>query len=165
MKKDILVLYFSRQGNTRLIAKIIADNLIADVEEINYEKRKGFFSGFMKKGKSEEEQIESNTVKSFERYNTLVIGTPVWYLDMPGVVKNYFSKNIFSNKNVALFCSHNGTPGVTIEKMEDKFSFSNNVFEKIDFELPRTVLIEDNIKSCREEIIVFCDRIKNKLKI
>lgn len=84
----ILVVYYSRSGNTRNIAGIIAKALEAETEEIiDHRNRKGFL-GFISSGN---EAYLQRTIpieklkKDPAGYDLIIIGTPVWagYLSSP----------------------------------------------------------------------------------
>ncbi|WP_312694301.1 flavodoxin family protein [Caproiciproducens sp.] len=108
-----LVVYFSFDGNTKFIAEKIAETISADVIELNTSKkyptqgfRKYFWGGksviFGEKPKLTNEDID------LSRYETIMIGTPVWAGSYAPPVKSFISQYKIHGKRIALFASHGG---------------------------------------------------------
>jgi flavorubredoxin len=77
----ILVLYYSRSGNTEKMANAVANGArsIANTNvELNYY--------------VPEEQ--------FSDYDAILVGTPTYHHDMPGTIKNYFEEAAMKNVNL-----------------------------------------------------------------
>lgn len=96
-QSKILVAYFSRvgneygvgsitKGNTAIIADIIASETSADTFEIK-------------------------TVKAYpiDYDDTIFIGYPIWYGDMPMAVYTFLESYDFSGKKIVPFCTHGGS--------------------------------------------------------
>jgi flavodoxin len=109
------IVYYSRTGNTRAAAQLLADklkqqNLSVDLIEIEAVKRPGFFSA----GRAAMKQIElpiKNTDVDLGNYSTLVVGSPTWGGCCSPFIKTFFSsaKNI-KGKKTALFITGGGMP-------------------------------------------------------
>lgn len=108
-----LVVYFSFGGNTKFIAEKIAETISADMIELNTSKkyptegfRKYFWGGksviFGEKPKLTNENID------LSRYETIIIGTPVWAGSYSPPVKSFISQYKIQGKRIALFASHGG---------------------------------------------------------
>lgn len=108
-----LVVYFSFGGNTKLIAEKIAETVTADIVELKTSKkyptegfRKYFWGGksviFGEKPELTNEHIDLN------RYDTIIIGTPVWAGSFAPPIKSFISQYQIRGKRVALFASHGG---------------------------------------------------------
>ncbi|CAH2214039.1 flavodoxin family protein [Tepidibacter aestuarii] len=154
-----LVIYYSLEGNTKLLSQTIAQNLDADILEIKpkYEvKRKGFMkylwcgkSVFMKE-KPELERIEIN----IDEYDLLIIGTPVWAGTFTPALRTFFDKYNIKNKKIFLFCTHNGGPGKTLENMKSELDMNNIVDTKDFVNVSKNVEINKNIaEKWVEEVI------------
>jgi flavodoxin len=104
-----LVVYYSRTGKTRFVAEKIASELKADIEEVvDLKNRSGRF-GFLKAGYDSTRGIETEigeTHKSPSEYDLVVIGTPVWNSRSASAIRTYLTKNDFSGKKVAVFCTN-----------------------------------------------------------
>lgn len=126
---NVLVAYFSRcgeqygvgditKGNTSIIADIIASKTSADIFEIkvlndNYPNRYTPLIQFAKQEKQANARPEIvGTVQNFDEYDTVFIGYPNWWGDMPMPVYTFKESYNFSNKQVYTFCTHEGSGGV-----------------------------------------------------
>lgn len=116
MKK--LVVYYSLSGNTRAVARRIARTLRADLMEIRTVKsypddydvllslgQKEIKSGYMP-------QIEPLAFDA-NRYETIVLGTPVWWSSYAPAVKKFMSCVKWKDKKVYPFATHGGELGHT----------------------------------------------------
>ena len=120
-----LVVYFSRtgenysvgnieKGNTHIIADMIADKMNADTFEITtvskYPETYDECTEVAKKEKSENARPEIvGTVENMEQYDTVFIGYPIWWSDMPMAVYTFLEAYDFSGKTIIPFCTHEGS--------------------------------------------------------
>ena len=116
----ILVAYYSRTGNTKKVAEKIAGILKADTDEIvDLKDRKRVVIGWVISGrdamKKKETQIRFN--KNPDKYDLVVIGTPIWVWNMTPAVRTYLKQNR-EIKKVAFFCTFGGSSGKTFEEMK-----------------------------------------------
>jgi len=109
------IVYYSRTGNTRAVAQILAEkmkkqNVSVDLIEIEAVKRPGFFTAGRAAMKQKELPIK-NTNVDLGKYETIVVGSPVWGGCCAPYIKTFFSsaKNI-SGKKTAMFITGGGTP-------------------------------------------------------
>lgn len=119
---EYLVVFYSRTGNTKKIAKTIAQELNADIEEIqDIQNRKGPI-GFIKSGREamSEKLTQIKNTKDPSKYKTVIIGTPVWASNISSPVRTYIHNNKTKFKKVAFFCTTGGTGTNKIfKKMRD----------------------------------------------
>ena len=118
MTEKILVVYYSRTGNTKKLAQKLAQKSLADIDEIvDLQNRSGVL-GFLKGGRDafRKKRTEINYDKNPENYDVVVIGTPVWVGTMAPAVKSYLEKHAL--KNVAFFCTYGGQPANTFKDMQ-----------------------------------------------
>lgn len=126
MGKKNLVVYFSRtgeqysvgnitEGNTAIVAKMIAEKTGADLFEVKLA-NDTYPSGYTEL--TEVAQQEKNNkarpeiigeVENFADYDTVFIGSPVWWGDMPMALYSFIEKYDWSNKRVAPFTTHEGS--------------------------------------------------------
>ena len=121
-----LVVYFSRagemyslgnieEGNTAIIAKIIAEKTGADLFEIkpqndNYPTHYKELTEFAQKEKDEGKRpAVAGDVENFDSYDTIFIGYPIWWGDAPMIVYSFIDAHDFSGKTVIPFCTHEGS--------------------------------------------------------
>ncbi len=126
---NILIAYFSRtgeqygvgvitEGNTKKLAEIIAQKTGGDLFEIkvkndNYPKQYTPLVQYAKKEKQEKVRPELvGEVINIDKYDTVFIGYPNWWADMPMPVYTFLDKYDLSNKKVYKFCTHEGSGGV-----------------------------------------------------
>ena len=123
-----LVAYFSCTGNTADVAGQIAAATGADLYEIV--PAEPYTDADLDYGDSSSRStVEQNDdsarptisggVENMEQYDTVFIGYPIWWGDLPTIVKVFLRSYDFTGKTIVPFCTHagsglSGTPG-TIE--------------------------------------------------
>lgn len=142
-----LVAYYSRTGNTKKVAVEIAKNLKADIDEIIDKKDRSGMIGWIIGGYhgTFKKLTEIEYKKDPEKYNLVIIGSPIWNGVTPAVrtyLKNDFKKIIF-------FCTQGGSGG---EKCFKEFGKTKDIL----------VVREKEIKdeSYKEKVREFCAKIK-----
>ena len=152
MKK--IVVFYSFDGNTRLIAENIAKTVDADILELRLKEEirsKGFIKYFwgawaaIKKRTPELFPIE----KDLQNYDLLLIGTPMWVGTYAPALNTFFSTLSVSNKKIALFCCHGGGRGKIFEEMRKALE-GNQILGEIDFRDPLKRNKEKNIQRAKE---------------
>ena len=126
MDKKVLVAYFSRtgeqysvgnitEGNTAIIAKIIAEKTNGDLFEIkvakdNYPKGYTELTEYAKAEMNQNARPEIvGNVDNFEQYDTIFIGYPIWWGDKPMPVYTFLDSHDFKGKTIIPFCTHEGS--------------------------------------------------------
>lgn len=124
-----LVVYFShagenpnvgivQEGNTALFAKNIIERLKADGHEVDEFELKPTspypedYNECILKATEErtmQERPDYEGEIDLEPYSTIFIGYPIWWSDMPMIVYNFLEKHTFTGKNVAPFCTSEGS--------------------------------------------------------
>jgi flavodoxin len=101
-----LVVYYTRTGNSKFAAEMIAAELGADIEEvIDLKKRQGRLA-YMSCGRdamSGKETEIAQTKRNPADYDLIVIAQPVWAWSPTPAIRTYLNRNDLSGKNVALF--------------------------------------------------------------
>ena len=109
-----LVMYYSLDGNTALLAKVISEEIGADLLELRPKKpiaSKGFTKFFwagkqvVMKQKPELLPLEKNPAD----YDLIVLGTPIWAGSYAPVFRTFFADVELKEKQLAFFCSCAGT--------------------------------------------------------
>jgi flavodoxin len=114
-----LVVYYTRTGKTKFVAESIAAELGAEIEEVVDLKKRGGALGFLSGGKDATQGKEteiSQTKRSPNGYDLIVIGTPVWSSSPTPAIRTYISHNDLSGKKVSLFFTANKENLQAIEK-------------------------------------------------
>lgn len=122
-----LVVYFSRtgeqygvgnisEGNTAIIAKMIAEKTGADIFEIRV-KNDNYPKGYNELTKYAQEEKRENArpeiiggVENIKEYERVFVGYPNWWGDMPMPVYTFLENHDLST--VYHFCTHEGSGGV-----------------------------------------------------
>ncbi|MFO7678151.1 MAG: flavodoxin [Thermoplasmatota archaeon] len=151
---NIVVVYYSYEGNTRFIAQCIAEEINADmlglkpVKEMN---SKGFFKYFWggKKVVFKQKPELLAFDKNPNEYDIIFIGTPVWALTFTPAIRTFFSTIHLKNKKIALFCCHEGSMGKTLNNMTHHVS-DNDIVGVNDFFNPLKDMREQNKKKAKK---------------
>ncbi len=106
-----LIVFYTRTGNTKKIAELIAKSLNADLDEIiDPKKRLGIF-GFLKAG-YEATMKKLTEIKGIEKdpsdYKLLVLGSPIWNKRMTPALRTYITRYKEKFSKIAIFCSAGG---------------------------------------------------------
>ena len=133
-----LVIYYTLTGNTKEVAEAVAQELGAEIEEIITTKEiikkegfgKYFWGGKMVIMKEMPEILPIK--KDVNEYDLIVFGTPVWAGNFAPPLLTFFEKYKISNKNVAVFCTHEGGQGNALKNMKLKL-VNNEVMGEIGF--------------------------------
>lgn len=121
----VLIAYFSRtgenygvgmieKGNTAIIAEMIAEQTGGELFEIktvnaypdNYEE----CTEIAQAEKKENTRPElADNLDSLDGYDTIYLGYPIWWGDMPMAVYTFLESNDFAGKTIVPFCTHAGS--------------------------------------------------------
>jgi flavodoxin len=104
-----LVAFYSRTGNTRIVAEALAAALGADIEAIVSETQgKGTGQLVLRTVLKTRARIGA-TKKDVSLYDLVVVGTPVWARNVSGPVRTYLDQNKRKFHSVAFFCTYGGS--------------------------------------------------------
>lgn len=108
-----LVAYFSRSGNTRVVAGLIQRAFGADLFEIQpavpYPQE---YLATVEQARQERDQsiqpaLEA-TVGRISSYDTVYLGFPIWGETAPPVIRSFLSRHDLSGKTLVPFVTHGG---------------------------------------------------------
>lgn len=108
-----LVVYFSRSGNTRVIAGVIHRSLQTDLFEIEPATPypEDYFQT-VEQAKNERAQGTKpplkNALADIGRYQTVYLGFPIWGTSVPPVVQSFLSSHNLAGKQLIPFITHGG---------------------------------------------------------
>lgn len=118
-----LIVYYSYTGNTKTIAEKIHKEIGGDIAEIKtVVPYKGNYNSIVEQGKKEVNQgympeIEPLGV-NLKEYDTIILGTPVWWYTFAPAVKTFLEQNDFSDKTIYSFATNGGWIGHTFKDIE-----------------------------------------------
>ena len=108
--EKILILYYSRTGNTKLACEALAKELNADLLEIRDGADRsggwGFFTGAMSALFNMETDIEP-VQPDLSPYGRIILGAPIWSGRLATAIRTLIAKNRLDGKKVALFSTTN----------------------------------------------------------
>ena len=115
-----LIVYYSFSGNTKRIAEMIQKELGCDVAQIDtVTPYTGNYNAVVKQGKDEVNCGFMPEIKPLcvnpDDYDTIVIGTPVWWYTYAPAVKTFLENTDFSGKTVYPYATNGGWIGHTFE--------------------------------------------------
>ena len=113
-RKKVMIVYYSRSGNTREIASLIHRSMGGDIFEIQVVKPYPEDYEEVKKIAMQEQQSGfrpalKTKVKNIGSYDVIFVGTPIWWGTISAPVKSFLSEYDFSGKTVVPFITHQGS--------------------------------------------------------
>lgn len=120
-----LILYYSYGGNTRKIAKMIQEKIGGDIAEIETVKSyEGSYDSVVNQGQREVDSGYMPEIKELDvdldNYDTIIIGTPVWWDTFAPAVKTFLHDYDLSGKSIYPYATNGGWIGHTFEDFESE---------------------------------------------
>lgn len=110
---DTLVIYFTRSGNTRVIARSLARTLHATLAEIV--PANPYPEGYEANVALAEKERQADTRPPLApldvdpaNYRTIFLGFPIWGMTAPAVIRSFLTAHDLSGRTVAPFVTHGG---------------------------------------------------------
>lgn len=110
---SVLIVYFSRSGNTRHIANLIQQEVGGTLHEL--ETVTAYPPAYNAVVEQAKREIRAGyrpplraTLEDIEAYATVFVGTPNWWDTLAPPVATFLSEHDFSGKTIAPFCTHGG---------------------------------------------------------
>ena len=132
---SVTVVDGKRYGSTEYVASVIAENTDSDLFQLEIEGSYGTTYDEVTKSVPEEKQSGKypslkTHIKNLEQYDTLYIGFPTWWYDMPQAMYAFFEEYNFSGKTIYLFNTSGGSvlaDAVSkVKKLEPNANVSDN---------------------------------------
>lgn len=123
-KRTLVVCYSLSNGNTRRIARQVAEALSADFEEIEtLQPYSGSYDAIVDQGQQEvnsgyRPKLKPQTYDPRD-YDVVVLATPTWWYTMAPVVASYCQEHDWKGRSLVLVQTHGGWPGHTLEDLAD----------------------------------------------
>ena len=113
MAEHILVVYFSRSGNTRKIANLIHQEVGGTIHEIR--PKVPYPNSYDAVVDQAQKEIQAgykpalqSTLDHIESYDTVFVGSPNWWSTIAPPVATFLSEYDLSGKTIVPFCTHGG---------------------------------------------------------
>ena len=112
MTEKILIAYYSYSGNTKSVAEKIKEITKGDIFEIKPENAyPANYNDTVNQAQKEKNtnfmpQLADNG--NISDYDTIYLGTPVWWYTFASPIRTFLAKNDFSGKTIIPFCTHGG---------------------------------------------------------
>lgn len=111
---NVLIVYFSQTGNTETVANIIHDNVGGDIVKLEtteaYPSDYDELVDYAQQEQQEDARPELSTViENIEQYDTIFLGYPNWWGDMPMAIYTFLDTYDLSGKTIAPFITHGGS--------------------------------------------------------
>ena len=125
------IIYYSLDGNSRLTANIIRDEVQGDIYEIetlDNKKRRGLYKvawGVFQVMRNKIPPIRPQNI-DLNAYDLIILGSPVWAGSPAPALVSFIKETSISGKRLALFCSHAGS-------IEEFFSSTRNLLPDNSF--------------------------------
>ena len=122
---DILVIYFSRTGNTEKIAEYLielteADSYVIEAAVPYTDADIKYQDDSCRANKEQNDKTVrpeiANPIESVESYDTIFLGYPIWWGQEPRIIDTFLESYDFSDKTVIPFCTSASSGIATSEK-------------------------------------------------
>lgn len=152
-----IVVFYSLEGNTRLIAEKLAKTINSEILELkpkNEVKSNGFskyiWGGKQVLFKEKPELMPFNN--NFEKYDLIIFGSPIWAGKSAPAFNTFFKSSKITGKKVALFnCNGGGSSAGFFKKFKEVLN-GNEFVGEIAFKDPLKENTDDNLKQAAEWI-------------
>lgn len=145
MKKTLLV-YFTYTGHTQLVADKIKFMINCDVLKLEpktpYSKNyQTVVNAYQNSNNENRTEILKPHNINLDNYDTIIIGSPVWWYTITPVIRTFLKENNLSSKIIIPFTTSAGWPGKAINEIK-KWCFNSiikneiNIIFNEDYEKP-----------------------------
>lgn len=110
----ILIVYYSRTGNTEAIADMIYETVGGDMVKV--ETVTPYPEEYSDVTAQAQDELNAgylppitNRIENLDEYDTVFFGYPIWWGHIPPAMMTFLSENDLSSKTVIPFCTHGGS--------------------------------------------------------
>ena len=117
-KKKILIAYFSCEGHTKQVAenlsKVIKSEIYEIKPEIPYTKddlkwtNENARTSIECKDENSRPKLKDNNAQ-INNYNIIFLGFPIWWYNVPPIIKTFLESYDFKNKIIVIFATSGGS--------------------------------------------------------
>lgn len=124
-ENKILIVYFTRTGNTERIAEIIEEKTsgtkiqLETVKDYPADYRSVYDVALEERNTSARPELKTK-IEHMEDYNTIFVGYPIWHGDVPMAIRTFLEEYDFSKKTIIPFCtSASSRPDTSFAHVEE----------------------------------------------
>lgn len=146
-----LIIYYSYEGNCEAIANAIKEEINADIlyiEPIKEKKTKNLFRfiwGGIQVYMAKKPKLKPYNI-NIDSYDTIFIGSPVWFGTYAPPINTFLTENKINNKNIGIFiCSGNNKRNTFVNF--EKALKGNNIVGKLELVYP----LKNDVESAKKE--------------
>lgn len=158
-----LIIYYSYEGNCEAISKAIKEETNADILCIEPKKEKKtrslfrFVWGGMQVYMTKKPELKPYSI-NLDEYDTIFIGSPVWFGTYAPPINTFLLENKIKNKNVGIFICSGNNKRNTFANFEKALE-GNKIIGEIEFVYP----IKNGIESARKDAKKWVKECINKI--
>lgn len=129
--KTLLIVYYSRTGNTKAVAELIQEKVGGDLVQIETEeKRPTNYQKEVEQNVQEQEREVlpelTTIIPDFDKYERIFVGTPTWNMALPQAVVSFLDSYDFNGKKIIPFNTHGGySAGSTFSQISSNTKGAN----------------------------------------
>lgn len=141
-------------GNTQYVANVIQEQTGGDIYRIEpktpYPTKHATLIDFAKTEQSNNERPEiKDFIQDITQYDTVFIGYPIWWSDMPMILYSFLDTYDFSGKRIIPFSTHGGSGFANTIKTITELEANANVLQD-GFTISR-----DDVQNAEDDIITW----------
>ena len=146
-------------GNTQYVAMEIQEKMNADIFRIEpetaYTTNHEELVDIASKEQEENARPEiKDKISDFEQYDTIFVGYPIWWSDLPMIMYSFFDEYDFSDKTIIPFSTHGGS-GLAISTIQE-LEPNANVYEQ------GLSISRNDIENSSEEISQWLEKVSKE---
>lgn len=147
----IAVVFYTYTNNTKKIAEMIKDRIGAEIIQIDtIMPYSGTYEEVVALAKKEVNAGFKPPIQSMdillEEYDTIILGTPVWWYTMAPAVLTFLTEADLRGKQIIPFATNAGWPGHTFQDIK-KYCPASEVHNEMNIEF-----LEDTLKTTRKDL-------------
>lgn len=159
LESRVLVVYFSRSNNTELMAMEIAKRYNAQLVRLNADAYRIGFYGWLNALRDSQTKQAVITPEQIDLspYDTIFIGSPIWWYSPAPPVWQFVNNNDIANKNIILFNTFNSQfKQEYIDEFKANIEAKDGLFVKHIYvkreRMNQQISIETLIKKVRQQL-------------
>ncbi|WP_328869273.1 flavodoxin [Streptomyces sp. NBC_00287] len=145
-------------GNTQYVAQIIGERTGAEVFRIETAEELPLDHGTLEDLALEQQETDARPklkalIPNLDDYDTVFIGYPIWWYDLPMPMYTFLEQHDFSGKNIILFSTHGGSRlSGTVDTITGTLSDANVIGNAL-------TISRDDMDSAEGEVADWLDRL------